>query len=174
MGLNMGQDMEDCEKKDNETIEYYCLPAIKLAILSLATLGLYSIFWFYENWRIIKIYDKSNIHPFARAIFSVFYGLSLFKKIYHSADIHGVRSIYKPLNHYLLFLALSSIIFLPDPWWLLAGLNVLPFLAIQKVIQINNRKIDPSFRTKKRFSKREIAITITSVALLLFGLIQMI
>jgi hypothetical protein len=66
---------------------FYVVSQRKLTILFLATLGLYAIYWFYKNWDRYK--DKwpyasevgSTIWPVPRAVFSVFFVHSLYRKI---------------------------------------------------------------------------------------------
>jgi uncharacterized membrane protein YvbJ len=41
-------------EKNIEGIEYFSIPPKRLALLSILTLGLYEIFWFYKNWEAIK------------------------------------------------------------------------------------------------------------------------
>lgn len=53
----------------------------KLLILYFATFGLYNIYWFYKHWIYQKPYMENNIWPIPRAIFSIFFTHSLFKRI---------------------------------------------------------------------------------------------
>ena len=62
----------------------------KLAVMYLATLGLYSLYWFYKQWDAYRDsypYDSSNgkIWPAARAIFALFYVFPLLKHIKEAA-----------------------------------------------------------------------------------------
>ena len=66
---------------------FYVVSRKKLAILYLATLGLYGIYWFYKNWSNYKncSSDKFNVDrsiwPVARGIFSIFFTHALFREI---------------------------------------------------------------------------------------------
>lgn len=69
---------------------FYVVSKRKLAILFLATMGLYSIYWFYKNWDQYRdntpyASEGGAIWPVMRAIFSVFFIHSLFRKIKESA-----------------------------------------------------------------------------------------
>lgn len=58
----------------------------KLMTLYILSFGLYGVFWFYKNWKLQqKLMDK-KIHPVWRAIFSIFYTHSLFRRIDQQAS----------------------------------------------------------------------------------------
>lgn len=58
----------------------------KFITLSIFTLGLYEVYWFYQNWRRVKVRTDTKISPFWRAIFSPFWATALFKVIKKSAE----------------------------------------------------------------------------------------
>jgi len=66
---------------------FYVVSRKKLAILYLATFGLYGVYWFYKNWSNYKncSSDKFNVDrsiwPVARGIFSIFFIHSLFREV---------------------------------------------------------------------------------------------
>jgi len=60
---------------------YFPVSVAKLVVMSLVTFGLYEIFWFYKNWQLIKLREHSEIRPFWRAFFAIFYCYTLFKHI---------------------------------------------------------------------------------------------
>ena len=45
----------------------------KFTVLFLATLGYYSIYWFYKNWAQIGQYQARSTYPVLRAAFSIFF-----------------------------------------------------------------------------------------------------
>lgn len=73
---------------------FYVVSLRKFTVLFLATLSLYSVYWFYKNWDRYK--DKwpyasevgSTIWPVPRAVFSVFFVHALFREVkaYGRAD----------------------------------------------------------------------------------------
>ncbi len=90
----------------------------KLAILSVATLGVYDIYWLYKQWRHVKLRDSVEIKPFWRAIFYPFFTYALLKKLQHpKAGMYATSYIVLtflgliPYENY--FLCLSSLAFLP-------------------------------------------------------------
>ncbi len=52
---------------------YYVVSQKKFLIMLLGTTGIYSIFWFYRNWRLHKDRTQDDIWPVPRAIFAIFF-----------------------------------------------------------------------------------------------------
>jgi hypothetical protein len=53
---------------------------LKVALLSIATLGIYHLYWFYKQWDRRKMYGEDVI-PVLRAIFGVLFAYSLFQSV---------------------------------------------------------------------------------------------
>ena len=58
----------------------------KLLTLYLLSFGLYGIYWFYKNWQLQQASMDKKIYPLLRAIFSIFFTHSLFKRINQQAS----------------------------------------------------------------------------------------
>lgn len=67
------------------TSSYYVVGKLKFFVLFFATLSLYSIYWFYQQWSRWKLRTGENIWPAPRALFNIFFTHSLFKKIHKDA-----------------------------------------------------------------------------------------
>ena len=62
----------------------------KLSLLFLTTFGLYTIYWFYKNWKIQQPRMEKKIHPALRSLFYIFFTHSLFSKIGVSAQAKNI------------------------------------------------------------------------------------
>lgn len=66
---------------------FYVVSRRKLAILFIATFGLYAVYWFYKNWSLYRDHaswspeNRPSVWPVPRAIFVVFFIHSLFSKV---------------------------------------------------------------------------------------------
>lgn len=65
----------------SEQPEFYVVSPTKFLALFIGTFGFYELYWFYQNWRLHKIKRNLKIWPVPRAIFSIFFAHSLFRKI---------------------------------------------------------------------------------------------
>jgi len=61
--------------------EFYVVSQLKFYVLYGATLGMYSVYWFYKHWQLYKTKNNESIWPIPRAIFSILFTHSLFKLV---------------------------------------------------------------------------------------------
>ncbi len=139
---------------------YFSVSQTKLILMSIFTLGLYEIYWFYKNWNHIKIRTRQKIRPFWRAIFSVFFCYSLFKTVQESVDSHGGRQAINPGWLALGYIVLSITYKLPDPFWVVSLLAFLPLLPVQGAIDRINAKVAPAAARNSNFSVQNIFVII--------------
>jgi hypothetical protein len=71
---------------------FYAVSIIKFWVLSIATAGLYRLYWHYKNWALYRASTGHPMWPVMRAIFSIFFTHSLFREVdarlRHSAIDH--------------------------------------------------------------------------------------
>ncbi|WP_313319867.1 DUF4234 domain-containing protein [Stenotrophomonas sp.] len=60
---------------------FYVVSITKVVLLSIATLGMYSLYWFWNHWKRHKIDKKLSLWPVPRAIFAIFFAHSLNREI---------------------------------------------------------------------------------------------
>jgi hypothetical protein len=61
----------------------------RLILMSIASFGIYEAYWLYKNWAYIKQRDGSEIMPFWRALFGIFFCHSLFRRIHADKEAHS-------------------------------------------------------------------------------------
>ena len=132
---------------------FFAVSLTKLVVLSTCTIGLYEIFWFYKNWKLIKEQEQElkYILPFWRALFIHFYCYSLFKKVANKLEILGLG--YLPTG----LLALGYCVFilcshLKDPYFFIGYLSVFFMLPIQSAINQINAIKAPGHNPNSQFS----------------------
>ena len=59
----------------------------KMIILSVCTLNMYSVYWFYKHWSAQRLNGGRDCLPALRAIFQVFFVFSLFSTIKYDAEL---------------------------------------------------------------------------------------
>lgn len=71
----------EIEVKESADGEYYVVGPGKFLALTILTMGLYLVYWFYRQWRMVKLREESNIWPIPRGLFYLFFTHSLFSDI---------------------------------------------------------------------------------------------
>lgn len=86
----------DLVHKDAENLEsqahFFTVSRKKLVIMSIATLNLYLIYWFFKNWMLQKRNANFSCIPILRAIFSIFFTHSLFTQIDETLRINKSKN----------------------------------------------------------------------------------
>lgn len=131
-------------------VHYLSMSLRKLYLLTFVTAGFYQVYWFYRNWKAIKLATGRSISPFWRAIFSIFFVWPLFKEILKSAKEHGYKHSYRAgwlATAYIVLMLLSNAVALDPEYQLVTGLVglglifliALPLFPAQKAINYNNQ-----------------------------------
>lgn len=97
---------------------FYVVSPRKFTILYLATFSLYAIYWFYKNWANYRDWRQAtpadaSIWPVPRAIFSIFFIHSLFRKVKHVGQHSAVVQAWGNTVHAWLlvaFMLVSSVL----------------------------------------------------------------
>lgn len=153
--------------------KYFPVSRMKLAIMSVCTLGLYEIYWFYKNWCLVKERDDIVIHPLLRAIFPVIFCYSLFSRIQETGEGQDQVSLATG------FLATGWIVTrllanLPDPYWMLTLLTFVFLLPVQNMVNRINRYCDPTHDQNKHFSGWNIATVLTGGFVVVYLVIELV
>jgi RNA polymerase subunit RPABC4/transcription elongation factor Spt4 len=155
-------------------LEYYGISVTKLVLLSLLTLGLYELYWFYRNWSLIKAQEQVKIIPILRAVFSVFFCYQLFKKVRLSAQALGYKRSYSPALSAAGYIIITLLVNLPDPFWFFALFAFLPLLSVQDAIIFNNLHLATPVEERAKFSTVEIIVAVVGGIILALGLASII
>jgi len=110
---------------------WFVVGPAKLVAMSIVTLGLYQIYWFYQQWRRVRD-SGEDVWPLPRSIFGVIFGYSLFQHVMQSARAN-VAPAAGPGGLAVAYILLCIASNLPLPFGLVALLSVLPLAAVQRV-----------------------------------------
>jgi len=142
-------------------------PVSHLILLYVFTLGIYGIYWFYKTWKQIKKHTKATFSPGWRTVslFIPFYNIwrvyTLFndiKSLRLKADFSESPSPGWLTFLFFLFTFLTNR--LPDPWYLLGFLGVLPLLFAQGALNEYWEKEQEGRKEKIKFSTKEIVVLV--------------
>lgn len=175
----------DLNPDDYEAPDFYVVSIKKFTVLFFATVGLYSVYWFYKNWQYYKEKHDAKMWPIARGIFNIFFAHKLFGFVEDKLESVGKGGTWKPsglATSYVIFTIFSNILDrlankeVGSPLTDLASLLMLiPVFFVLKKAQekINLSQNDPDGTTNKNFTAANwICITLGGLLWLLiaFGL----
>lgn len=113
---------------------FFPVSVLKLAVMTICTLGFYEMFWFFQCWNYLKRAKGMKVNLFARAFFGVFYCYPLFKEIRDVGKTINPNSQLAAGPLAAMWILLSLLWKLPDPYWLVTYLAFVPLLIVQSYI----------------------------------------
>lgn len=111
--------------------EYFTVGTTKLILMSICTFGIYELWWFYKNWRVIRDRTGESIMPFWRAVFAPLWGFSFVGYVSATREALGLSKV-SPVALGAAYLIVGMTWRLPDPYWLISMLTFVPLAAMQR------------------------------------------
>ncbi|PFH11770.1 hypothetical protein BCF11_4228 [Collimonas sp. PA-H2] len=148
---------------------FFSVSLFKLAIMSIFTAGIYEIYWFYRNWRIIKIRENSNIAPGVRSVFSVFFCYQCFSRIHKYGANIGVQSVVPPIAWAAGWVLITVAARLREPWLLYYLLSFIYLLPMQAHVNRINAAVDSHYAENSKFSRSNWTVIV--IGTIMWGLI---
>lgn len=147
---------------------FFAVSLSKLVIMSICTLGLYEVYWFYRNWHCIKAREGSKIMPALRSIFAVLYCYPCFAQL-RKFDIekNGSSSFLAgPLAMGWIVITLTWK--LPEPYWWISVFAFVFLIPVQAHANRLNSQVSPSHnRNSSIRGWNWLAVVLGSILLLL-------
>ena len=130
---------------------FFPISTLKLALMSIVTFGLYEIYWFYQNWKLVQHDPAQKLNAPIRAVFYPIMAYALFRRIAEAAAREQLGTLQAGALAVAVFV-MSALWRLPDPWWLVSFLSFVPLLPVQQSVNALNRKLAPQADPNRRFS----------------------
>jgi hypothetical protein len=133
-------------------VHFFSVSPVKLVVLSIGTLGIYQIYWFYKQWVLIQKHSEPDIVPWGRAVFSILWCYSCFDSVRRDEEHLGLEhKLPAPL------LAAGWIITslcwrLPEPYSLCGLISHFLLIPVQLHINRINTLVVPEHDRNARFS----------------------
>ncbi|RYG11088.1 MAG: hypothetical protein EOO07_21150, partial [Chitinophagaceae bacterium] len=99
--------------KDEQVEVQYLISENKFIFLSVISVGLYPVWWSYKAWRFYQQKQRLDIFPALRALFAIFFLISLFERTLAFAKARGYQSNYSPVLLFLGIIVFSLLSYLP-------------------------------------------------------------
>jgi hypothetical protein len=152
---------------------YFTVGQLKFSLMSIATFGIYKLYWFYRNWAVIRRNTNATLSPFWRAFFSPLWSYSMGTRLAE----HG-RLLNVPISTSFASLAAAYFVMqalwrLPDPYWLISLLSFVPLIPFDSAARRLNGDGQLAIPTHGRYSGWNIALLVIGflfLALVVIGL----
>ena len=112
----------------------------KFLVMSICTFGLYQIYWFYWNWRLLKHREQRRLSAPWRSVLGLIFALPLFRRMAHPAGRHSIALAFAC---FLTWVVLSLTSYSSEPWAVVALLSVVPLLPMQVLANRTNAEQAP-------------------------------
>ncbi len=121
-----------------ESDKYYVVSTGKFLVLSLLTMNMYLLYWFYRNWKLYRAKTGEPMWPVARAIFAIFFTHALFRNVDNDLGEAGQPDTWHPSSlatTYVLLAILDAVLsrlswyVIGSPATDIAGLALVPFIT---------------------------------------------
>jgi hypothetical protein len=76
--------------------EFFSVSPFKFGVMATCTLGLYELYWFYKNWKLVKVREGSKIIPLLRGAFSFIFCFALISKIRDRGALSDLKLTFGP------------------------------------------------------------------------------
>ena len=154
-------------------------PIRHLVWLAILSFGLYELYWFYRNWRVIKEHGGHDFSPGWRAvglfvpIVNVFMVYHMFRLAYVMGDSPDRRPVFTPGRQTLAYFLLVAVSNVPGPFWPLTFLTVLPMIPVQAALNRYWASEQPDRPVRESFNAAEtviLALGALMFMVILFGM----
>jgi GYF domain 2 len=147
---------------------WFVVGPAKLVVMSVATLGLYQVFWFYRHWQQARDHQHKDVWPVPRAIFAVIFAYPLFRDITGMAAARGHTPVPDAILSTTAFVGLTFAQILPSGLWLIAFGSVFALLPIQRAANAIALEAAPGTDPNTRFTRLNwVGIVVGGLVLLL-------
>lgn len=150
---------------------FFPVSIAKLIILSICTLGLYQLFWFYKNWCLVRAREGVDIWPFWRTFFGIFFCYAMFTKVREQQSrLHDSPSL--PAGALAVGWIVVNLLWrLPDPYWLICFASVFFMVPVQSAASRVNAAVAPAHDPNAKFTKLNWVAVVVGGAVFLLDLI---
>ena len=142
---------------------------VHLVLLSVLTLGVYEVYWFWRNWRDLRDNAGLDISPGWRTVglflpvINVAMVYQQLRVVSDTAASRGLAPSYSPLAVTAAFFALAF----AGNWtlvWMVSLLNVLPLVPVQQTLNRLWQLEQPGAPLRERFAPHEMAAMFAGAA----------
>ena len=153
-----------------EEQRYFPVSRQKLIVMSMTTLSMYQIYWFYRNFELMNKHTGSGASPFWRSIAAPITAHGLFAHVRTDAQSRFIAVTWSSAGLAVIYFGLTLVCFFDYPWWTIALGSVFALLPVHATMEAVNRKVAPKGPRNDHFSGVNIFWIVVGLALTVLGL----
>jgi uncharacterized membrane protein len=138
--------------------------------MSVTTLSMYQIYWFFKNYQRMNERVGGGGSPFWRAVAAPLTAHGLFAHVRTDAQSRFIPVRWSSAGLAVIYLGLTLICFFDYPWWTLALGSVFALVPVHATMEEVNRKVAPNAARDDSYSAANAAVIVLGVALTILGL----
>jgi uncharacterized membrane protein len=142
----------------------------KLIVMSVTTLSMYQIYWFFKNYQRMNQRTGSGGSPFWRAVLAPITAHGLFSHVRSDAQSRFIAVSWSSAGLAVIYFGLTLICFFDYPWWTLALGSVFALVPVHATMEEVNRKIAPNSVRNDSYSAANAVFIVLGVTLTVVGL----
>jgi hypothetical protein len=149
---------------------YFPVARQKLIVMSMTTLSMYQIYWFYKNYERVRARTGGGGSPFWRAVAAPITARGLFAQVRTDAQTRFIAVSWSAGGLAVIYLGLTLLCFFDYPWWTLALGSVFALLPAHATMEEVNRKVAPNAPWNDGYSVTDVVFIVLGIALTILGL----
>ncbi len=139
---------------------FYAVPIWKFIVLTIVSSGLYPLYWFWFNWKLIRDQEHKDFSPILRALFSFLYFSDLARTVLNAAKAKQYPETYNPtLLAWVFFIGILGSL---SNSWIGGIIGIVGFLMVIPIIRamayVNSHTEGSSIQTKLTTSEIVVAL----------------
>ncbi len=152
---------------------YFPVSAQKLVVMSVASFGIYGIYWFYQQWAVERAHTGEDLSPFWRTVFAPVWIYALLLRVRAGAQATDVSPRWSATTTAAAYIALNLVWLLPLPYALVGVLAAIPLIPVQGTINGLNAGIAPDAPRNDTYTGRNVVLIVVGILLYVLVIVGM-
>lgn len=149
---------------------YFPVSRQKLIVMSVTTLSMYQIYWFYRNYERVNARMGGGGLPFWRAIAAPITAHGLFARVRTDAQSRFIPVSWSSAGLAVIYFGSTLLCFLDYPWWTLALGSVFALLPVHATMEAVNIQVAPKGPRNDSFTVQNAVWIVIGLALTVLAL----
>lgn len=152
---------------------FFAVSLRKLAVLSICTMGMYHLYWFYAHWRHVRAWNEGrDFSPARRTVLIFFFCYPLFRRVRARDALLGARSGLQAGLLALGYVATNLLDVLPGVWGLLSLISFVFLLPVQACAnRVNEQACSSPFDRNESLSARNWVVVVLGGLLVVLSVV---